>query len=263
VVYARVPDSLKQSLHAHAAKRGLSLTQALVELVERGLEAIANANSRPRRASWPVAWTAQRRRARAAGPCASLSSSRPIPTERSPSGPGRTCRLPALPQARARLRPAGQRPLPQTATRRSPHRCCRPEPQTSSKTNTSRCWARSASPSASRSPPPIRTQPDKARSGARSRVTQREHDLHATRRRTRSQAVGGRGRDRACRPGQPSAAPGVLVRAGLLFRAAARRCRRRTLSCRGPGAHPRRLADPFHPQLFQRTLGRAAGVAHS
>jgi hypothetical protein len=33
-------------------------------------------------------------------------------SEPSPSGPGRTCRLPALPQARARLRPAGQRPLP-------------------------------------------------------------------------------------------------------------------------------------------------------
>jgi len=42
VVYARVPDSLKQSLEAHAAARALSLTQAVVELVERGLQASAD-----------------------------------------------------------------------------------------------------------------------------------------------------------------------------------------------------------------------------
>ncbi len=45
VLYARVPDSLKQVLHAHAADRGLSLTTAVVELLERGLEAGANAQS--------------------------------------------------------------------------------------------------------------------------------------------------------------------------------------------------------------------------
>jgi hypothetical protein len=39
VVYARVPDALKQDLEAHAAERGLSLTRAVVELLERGLEA--------------------------------------------------------------------------------------------------------------------------------------------------------------------------------------------------------------------------------
>ena len=42
VIYARVPDSLKQALHAHAAERGLTLTTALVGLVERGLQAIAD-----------------------------------------------------------------------------------------------------------------------------------------------------------------------------------------------------------------------------
>ncbi len=36
---------LKQALHAHAAERGLTLTTAVVELVERGLEAIADEQS--------------------------------------------------------------------------------------------------------------------------------------------------------------------------------------------------------------------------
>ena len=47
VVYARVPDALKQALAAHAHERGLSLTRAVVELVERGLEAIAAEQSVP------------------------------------------------------------------------------------------------------------------------------------------------------------------------------------------------------------------------
>jgi len=41
VVYARVPDSLKQALREYSAARGLSLTRALVEVAERGLEAIS------------------------------------------------------------------------------------------------------------------------------------------------------------------------------------------------------------------------------
>jgi hypothetical protein len=45
VVYARVPDALKRVLKAHAAERGLSLTSALVGLLERGLEAIADERS--------------------------------------------------------------------------------------------------------------------------------------------------------------------------------------------------------------------------
>jgi hypothetical protein len=45
VIYARVPDSLKQTLHAHAGERGLTLTTAVVELLERGLEAIADEHS--------------------------------------------------------------------------------------------------------------------------------------------------------------------------------------------------------------------------
>jgi hypothetical protein len=46
VVYARVPDALKQAVHVHASARGLSLTQAIVELVEHGLEASAGEHSR-------------------------------------------------------------------------------------------------------------------------------------------------------------------------------------------------------------------------
>ncbi len=45
VLYARVPDSLKQSLHAQASARGLTLNRALVELLEQGLEASAGAES--------------------------------------------------------------------------------------------------------------------------------------------------------------------------------------------------------------------------
>jgi rubrerythrin len=45
VVYARVPETLKQALQRRAAERGLTLTQALVELVERGFEAIADEHS--------------------------------------------------------------------------------------------------------------------------------------------------------------------------------------------------------------------------
>jgi hypothetical protein len=39
VVYARVPDALKQALAARAQQRGLSLTATVVELVERALAA--------------------------------------------------------------------------------------------------------------------------------------------------------------------------------------------------------------------------------
>ena len=45
VVYARVPASLKHDLEAHASKRGLSLTRAVVELVGRGLEVSAEEHS--------------------------------------------------------------------------------------------------------------------------------------------------------------------------------------------------------------------------
>jgi hypothetical protein len=45
VVYARVPDALKQGLEAHAAERALSLTAAVVELVGRGLEASTDEQS--------------------------------------------------------------------------------------------------------------------------------------------------------------------------------------------------------------------------
>jgi len=45
VVYARVPEPLKQALHGHAAERELTLTRAVVELLERGLQATADAQS--------------------------------------------------------------------------------------------------------------------------------------------------------------------------------------------------------------------------
>ena len=46
VVYARVSDVLKQALQAHASARGQTLTNAVVELVEHGLEAVANEQRR-------------------------------------------------------------------------------------------------------------------------------------------------------------------------------------------------------------------------
>src|SRR6266498_4232658 len=45
VIYARLPDSLKQALHAHAAERGLTLTAALVALLGQCLEALTQQTS--------------------------------------------------------------------------------------------------------------------------------------------------------------------------------------------------------------------------
>jgi antitoxin component of RelBE/YafQ-DinJ toxin-antitoxin module len=45
VIYARVPDSLKESADAYAAERGLTLTSAVVDLLHRGLAAAADAES--------------------------------------------------------------------------------------------------------------------------------------------------------------------------------------------------------------------------
>jgi hypothetical protein len=45
VVYARLPEALKEALRAHASARGLTLTAALVELLEQGLEARAAEHS--------------------------------------------------------------------------------------------------------------------------------------------------------------------------------------------------------------------------
>lgn len=42
VVYARVPRPLKEAVRDHASGRSLSLTGAVADLVEHGLEAIAN-----------------------------------------------------------------------------------------------------------------------------------------------------------------------------------------------------------------------------
>jgi hypothetical protein len=195
VAYARVPDSLKQSLRApqsavSASPRRLSSWSSAVSRRSQPRRRLlsSNANSRPRRASWPNAWTAQRRRARAAGPCASGSSSRPTPTERSPSGPGRT-----LSPARAAASPCT---APTCCSAADAPNCdkARTSPLLSTRTadlvqndylallgalgvlvglalaTTDQNAARSA------------------RSGARSRATQCKHDLHATRKRTRSQS---------------------------------------------------------------------------
>jgi hypothetical protein len=51
VRYARVPDSLKQALAARARERSLSLTAAVVELLERGLEATEDERSSEREAA--------------------------------------------------------------------------------------------------------------------------------------------------------------------------------------------------------------------
>ncbi len=45
VLYARLPDTLKQTLHTHARERGLTLTQALVQLLEGAFQTIANEES--------------------------------------------------------------------------------------------------------------------------------------------------------------------------------------------------------------------------
>jgi hypothetical protein len=48
VVYLRVPDALKQALEVRARERGLSLTAAVVALLERGLDASADERARER-----------------------------------------------------------------------------------------------------------------------------------------------------------------------------------------------------------------------
>ena len=48
VVYARIPDSLKKALEAHRAARGLTLSRAVVELLEQGLAASADEQSSPK-----------------------------------------------------------------------------------------------------------------------------------------------------------------------------------------------------------------------
>jgi hypothetical protein len=48
VVYARVPDSLKQALATRATERGLSLTAAAVALLEQGLDASEEERARKR-----------------------------------------------------------------------------------------------------------------------------------------------------------------------------------------------------------------------
>lgn len=46
VLYARLPDTLKEAVRAHAGTGGLSQTRAVVELLEQGLEADAKERAR-------------------------------------------------------------------------------------------------------------------------------------------------------------------------------------------------------------------------
>jgi hypothetical protein len=154
VVYARVPDSLKQSLHAHAAERGLSLTTAVVGLVERGLEAIADE---------PAVTELERTLAAATSELAQTRE--------------------RLKNAELGLQAAQEREqlTAQTysalAEALAPRCWYRSESQTSSETSTSRFSEPSASSSAWRSPQPIRARIDTPAAALPPRVTQCERDV--------------------------------------------------------------------------------------
>lgn len=45
VIYSRVPAELKRSVEAHASETGKTLTSAVIDLLERGLEATSSADS--------------------------------------------------------------------------------------------------------------------------------------------------------------------------------------------------------------------------
>ena len=51
VVYLRVPDALKQALEVRARERGLSLTAAVVALLERGLDTSEGERAREKKVS--------------------------------------------------------------------------------------------------------------------------------------------------------------------------------------------------------------------
>lgn len=45
VIYARVPDAVKEDADEYADKQGLTLTSAVVDLIQRGLDAVTNERS--------------------------------------------------------------------------------------------------------------------------------------------------------------------------------------------------------------------------
>lgn len=45
VIYARVPDAVKEDADEYAGKQGLTLTSAVVDLIQRGLDAATNERS--------------------------------------------------------------------------------------------------------------------------------------------------------------------------------------------------------------------------
>lgn len=45
VLYVRIPPQLKEATESYAAKRGLTVTSAVVDLLQRGLESVSNEES--------------------------------------------------------------------------------------------------------------------------------------------------------------------------------------------------------------------------
>lgn len=45
VIYARIPEALKETVEGYAKEQGATLTTAVVDLLERGLEAVSNVAS--------------------------------------------------------------------------------------------------------------------------------------------------------------------------------------------------------------------------
>ena len=140
VVYARLPESLKQDLQALASERGLTVNRALVELLEQGLAREANAHSLAElegtaaRQSEELAQT--RARLQEAELRLQAATGREQLRARIPrsdrararrASPARACCLSALSRARARRRPARKRALPERNVPRPAHLTAHPD----------------------------------------------------------------------------------------------------------------------------------------
>ena len=111
VVYARVPDSLKQALEAHASEVRLTLTAAVVDLLGRGLQAIANEQSVAELERKLAACSSERpadasaaagSRAALAGGARAGADNRAHVQGARRAGAAAACLLPAVPPARPR-----------------------------------------------------------------------------------------------------------------------------------------------------------------
>ena len=130
VIYARVPDSLKHALHAHACKRGLSLTQAVVELLEQGLETIAGEQSVTELERKLARSTSEREQTRARLREAELRVQAASEREQAQRAHVRRARrvnaaparlLPEMSHTPARIGPACQRALPEPELQHGAH----------------------------------------------------------------------------------------------------------------------------------------------